>query len=123
MIVFDSRRIKNTITGSKPFSIQQLANDTNGLLEALRIQKTNVLRYSFGSLLVQQFAIMYLIRLTDLPLLLHCIGRKESMPQPSFSLTTLLSDILNKSLNNVPVSHGEKKITCIFLYKRRIDKT
>jgi len=80
MIVFDSRRIKNTITGSKPFSIQQLANDTNGLLDALRIQKTNVLRYSFGSLMVQQFAIMYLIRLTSLPLLLHCIGRKESMP-------------------------------------------
>lgn len=32
------------------------------------------------------------------------------MPQPSFSLTTLLSDILNKSLNNIPVSHGEKKL-------------
>ena len=35
VIVFDSRGIGNTTTGSKPYSMQQLANDTAGLLDAL----------------------------------------------------------------------------------------
>lgn len=34
VIVFDSRGVGNTTTGSKLFSIQQLANDTAGLLDA-----------------------------------------------------------------------------------------
>src|SRR5713226_5027714 len=39
VIVFDNRGVGNTTTGTKPFSIQQLANDTAGLLDALKIQK------------------------------------------------------------------------------------
>ena len=39
VIVFDSRGVGNTTTGSKPFSMQQLANDTAGLMYALKIQK------------------------------------------------------------------------------------
>ena len=35
VIVFDSRGVGNTTIGSKPFSVQQLANDTAGLLDAL----------------------------------------------------------------------------------------
>jgi hypothetical protein len=38
VIVFDNRGVGNTTTGTKPFSIQQLANDTAGLLDALNIQ-------------------------------------------------------------------------------------
>jgi len=43
VIVFDSRGIGNTTNGTEPYSIQQLANDTSGLLDALKIQKSNVL--------------------------------------------------------------------------------
>jgi pimeloyl-ACP methyl ester carboxylesterase len=50
VIVFDNRGVGSTTTGSKPFSIQQLANDTAGLLNALKIQKADVLGYSLGSL-------------------------------------------------------------------------
>ncbi|MGA9170325.1 MAG: hypothetical protein WBZ20_09290, partial [Nitrososphaeraceae archaeon] len=42
-VVFDNRGIGNTTTGIKPFSIQQFANDTTGLLDALKIQKADVL--------------------------------------------------------------------------------
>ena len=42
VIVFDNRGVGNTTTGNKPFSIQQFANDTVGLLDALDIQKTDV---------------------------------------------------------------------------------
>src|ERR687889_1797228 len=34
VIAFDSRGIANTTTGTKPYSMQQLANDTDGLLDA-----------------------------------------------------------------------------------------
>jgi len=43
VIVFDSRGVGNTTTGSTPLSIEQVANDTAGLLDALKIQKANVL--------------------------------------------------------------------------------
>src|SRR6476659_3472694 len=49
VIVFDIRGIGNTTAGSKPYSMQLLANDTAGLLDALKIQKVNVLGYSLGS--------------------------------------------------------------------------
>ena len=48
--VFDNRGVGNTTTGTKPFSIQQFANDTAGLMDALKIQKAGVLGYSMGSL-------------------------------------------------------------------------
>src|ERR687890_69456 len=51
VIVFDNRGVGNTTTGSKPFSIQQFANDTVGLLDALKIQKVDVLGYSLWVLL------------------------------------------------------------------------
>ena len=54
VIVFDSRGLGNTSIGSKPYSIQQLANDAAGLLDALKIKNADVLGYSLGSLLLQQ---------------------------------------------------------------------
>ena len=39
VIAFDSRGIGNTTAGSKPYSMQLLANDTAGLLDALKIPK------------------------------------------------------------------------------------
>ncbi len=39
VIVFDGRGVGNTTTGSKPFTIEQLTNDTAGSLDALKIQK------------------------------------------------------------------------------------
>ena len=57
VIVFDSRGIGNTTIGSKPYSMEQLANDTAGLLDALKIQKADVMGYSLGSMTAQQYTI------------------------------------------------------------------
>ena len=38
VIVFDPRGVGNTTIGSNPYTMQQLANDTAGLLDALKIQ-------------------------------------------------------------------------------------
>ena len=45
---FDSRGIGNTTTGNRPFSIQQFANDTAGLLDALKIHSADVPRVFYG---------------------------------------------------------------------------
>jgi pimeloyl-ACP methyl ester carboxylesterase len=34
VIIFDNRGVGNTTAGPKPFSIQQIANDTSGLLDS-----------------------------------------------------------------------------------------
>jgi pimeloyl-ACP methyl ester carboxylesterase len=59
VIVFDNRGMGETTIGTKPFSIEQFANDTAGLLEALNIEKADVLGASLGSFVAQELALNY----------------------------------------------------------------
>src|SRR6266705_1271364 len=59
VIVFDSRGIGNTTSGTKPYTMQQLANDTAGLMDALKIQKANVFGYSLGTFVAQQLTVSH----------------------------------------------------------------
>ena len=78
VIVFDQRGIGNTTAGSKPYTYQLLANDTAGLLDALKIPKANVMGYSLGSFIAQQFTIMYPDKVNSLVLVAGSCGGKES---------------------------------------------
>ena len=108
VIVFDQRGIGNTTAGSKPYSMQLLANDTAGLLDALKIQKANVLGYSLGSFIAQQFAIMYPDKVSSIILVASTCGGKDHVPRPP-EFDKLQSDIVNKTQNNVPISQQEMK--------------
>jgi len=59
VIVFDNRGIGETTVGTKPFSIEQFANDTAGLLDALQVEKADVLGASLGSFVAQELTINY----------------------------------------------------------------
>src|SRR5215204_1944476 len=59
VIAFDSRGLGNTTMGSKQYSMQQLADDAAGLLDALKIPDANVMGYSLGSYIAQKFTIIY----------------------------------------------------------------
>ena len=59
VIVFDNRGIGETTVGTKPFSIEQFANDTVGLLDALQIGKADVLGASLGSFVAQELTLKY----------------------------------------------------------------
>src|SRR5215831_7704839 len=113
VIVFDNRGVGNTTTGTKPFSIQQLANDTTGLLDALKIQKTDVLGYSLGSYVAQQFIVTHPEKVNRLLLVAASCGGKESIP-PSPQVVKFFSEMTYKSTHNVPltrqliVTHPEK---------------
>ena len=108
VIAFDTRGIGNTTTGSKPYSYQQLANDSAGLLDALKIPKADVMGYSLGSYIAEQLAIMFPDKVNSLLLVASSCGGKDHTPKPP-EFIKLQSDIVNKSLNNVSISHEEMK--------------
>ncbi len=108
VIVFDSRGIGNTTAGTEPYSMQLLGNDTAGLMDALKIQQANVLGYSLGSFITQQFAITYPDKVSSVILIAGTCGGKDNVPRPA-EFDKLQSDIVNKSLNNVPISQDEMK--------------
>ena len=106
VVVFDQRGIGNTTAGAKPFSIQLLANDTAGLMDALNIQQANILGYSLGTFITQQFAIMHPDQVSSIILIAGSCGGKNGIPQPPEFLK-LQADKVNKPLNNVIVSNEE----------------
>jgi pimeloyl-ACP methyl ester carboxylesterase len=57
VIIFDNRGAGESTLGSKLFSIEQFANDTLGLLNALKIQNVDVLGASMGSFIAQELAL------------------------------------------------------------------
>lgn len=59
VIVFDNRGMGETTVGTQPFSIEQFANDTAGLLDALQIEKADVFGASLGSFVAQELALNY----------------------------------------------------------------
>jgi pimeloyl-ACP methyl ester carboxylesterase len=108
VIAFDSRGLGNTTMGSKPYTYQQLANDAAGLLDALKIPKTDVMGYSLGSFIAQQLTIMYPDKVNTLTLVGSSCGGKDHTPKPPEFLK-LMSEVVNKSLNNVSTSQEEMK--------------
>ena len=108
VIVFDSRGIGNTTTGSKPYTMQQLANDTAGLMDALKIKQADVFGYSLGGEIAQQFTVNYPEKVNRIIIVAATCGGKDSIPKPP-EFKKLQSEIVNKSLNNGSISQEEMK--------------
>jgi pimeloyl-ACP methyl ester carboxylesterase len=108
VIVFDQRGIGNTTAGSKPYTMQLLANDTAGLLDALKIPKANVMGYSLGGHIAQAFTISHPEKVNRLILVATSCGGKDGIPKPT-EFKKLQSDIVNKSQNNIPTTADEMK--------------
>ncbi|MCC2647211.1 MAG: bpoC 7 [Nitrososphaeraceae archaeon] len=106
VIVFDTRGVGNTTIGSKPYTMEQLANDTAGLLDALKIQNANVLGYSLGSYIAEQLTITNPEKVNRLILAGASCGGKDGIPKPPEFLK-LQSEIVNKISNNVTISREE----------------
>ena len=109
VIVFDQRGIGNSTVGSKPYTYQQLANDTAGLLDALKIPKANVMGYSLGGHIAQAFTISHPEKVNRLILVATTCGGKDAIPKPP-EFKKLQSDIVNKSLHNIPITQEMKSL-------------
>ena len=115
VIIFDNRGVGNTTIGTKPFSIQQFANDTAGLLDALKIQKANVLGYSMGSFIAQQFVLTHPEKVDRLVLIASTCGGKENVPN-SPEVLELAKKLLSSVVNNTSIDPQEVKKTISLSY-------
>jgi len=106
VIVFDPRGIGDITIGSKPYTPSQLANDTTGLMDALKIPKAAVMGYSLGSYIAQQVTMMHPDKVNSLVLIGSSCGGKDHTPKPP-ELLKMQSDIVNEGLNHIPVSHAQ----------------
>ena len=79
VIIFDNRGAGESTTGTKEFSINQFANDTIGLLDALRIEKADILGSSMGSFIAQELALNYPDRVNNLILYASSCGGNENV--------------------------------------------
>jgi pimeloyl-ACP methyl ester carboxylesterase len=100
VIIFDNRGVGNTTSGTRPFSIEQFANDTAGLLDALKIQKADVLGFSMASFIAQQLTLMHPEKVNRLILYGASCGGQESIPQ-SPEVVKAISDIVNNRTQDV----------------------
>ena len=91
LIVFDNRGIGKTTAGNKTWSIEQFANDTAGLLDALKIEKpVDVLGFSLGGFIAQELTLMHPQKVTKLILYATSCGGKATIP-PQISPTAMKS--------------------------------
>ncbi len=66
VIVFDNRGVGRTDSPDTPYSIEMMADDAVGLLDALDIEKVNVLGISMGGFIAQELALKYPRRVKSL---------------------------------------------------------
>jgi len=109
VIVFDTRGIGITTTGTKPYSMQYLANDTAGLLDGLKRPKADVMGYSLGSFIAQAFTISYPEKVNSLILVASTCGGKDGIDQPP-EFKKLQYDVTNKTLHNIPITQEMKAL-------------
>ncbi|HET7148443.1 MAG TPA: alpha/beta hydrolase [Candidatus Nitrosopolaris sp.] len=85
IILFDNRGMGKTTAGNKTWSIEQFANDTSGLIDALGIQKpVDILGLSMGGYIAQELTLMHPQKVNKLILYAtSCGGNKTLPPQTS----------------------------------------
>ena len=99
IIVFDNRGIGNTTVGSKNFSIDQFAADSIGLLDALNINKSDVLGHSMGGMIAQQLTLDYPDKVDDLIIYASNCGGNQSVPPNPETLKQMAN--LSRSLEDI----------------------
>lgn len=97
VIIFDNRGVGYTTASSENFSIGQFANDAAGLMDALGIERANVLGCSMGSFVAQELAINHPEKVKRLILFAgNCGGPQAIQPVPEvFRAVPDLSDPSN----------------------------
>ena len=100
VITFDNRGIGNTSSGNKQFTVSQFADDTAGLLDALSIEKADVLGWSMGGFIAQELALSHPDKVGKLILYASICGTNESVPA-SPDVMKLLSDQSGSSLERI----------------------
>jgi pimeloyl-ACP methyl ester carboxylesterase len=108
VIIFETRGVGESIVGTKEFSISQFANDTSGLLDALRISKADVLGWSEGGFIAQQLALTNPDKVDNLILYATSCGGPNDRPTPP----EIIQIITNTSIS--PQERTQKIVPFLF---------
>ncbi len=65
--------LENTTKGNKNFTINQFAQDTIGLMNALNINKTDIMGFSMGSYIAQDIALTNPEKINKLVFMHQCV--------------------------------------------------
>jgi len=90
-IVFDNRGAGKSSKPDIPYTIEMLAADTAGLMDALEIETAHVLGISMGGLIAQQVAISYPEKIRSLILVSTHFGGPNSVPMDDRNLALLIA--------------------------------
>jgi pimeloyl-ACP methyl ester carboxylesterase len=101
VIVFDNRGIGETTVGTKPFSIEQFANDTAGLLDALQIEKADIFGASLGSFIAQELTLNYPQKVDRLILHATYCGGNETIYASGQALEAIMTLSSPQILHNM----------------------
>jgi len=91
VIIFDNRGMGYTTAKPGNFTIEQFANDTSGLMDALGIRNASVLGWSMGSFIAQELALNHPDKVDDLVLYASDCGGSNAVP-PSPEVIKELTD-------------------------------
>lgn len=79
LVLFDNRGAGRSVCDAGEFSIEQFADDTAGLMDALQIESASVLGYSMGGMIAQELALRHPERVDRLMLFATYCGGSESV--------------------------------------------
>jgi pimeloyl-ACP methyl ester carboxylesterase len=83
VIVFDNRGMGDTTAGTEEFTMEQFAEDTVGLMDALGTEQAHVLGWSMGTNIAQEIALRYPDKVNKLVLYAaDCGGEQAVYPSP-----------------------------------------
>lgn len=80
VVIFDNRGMGYTTATPGNFSIDQFAEDTSGLMDALGIKKANILGWSMGSFIAQELALNHPDKVDNLVLYASDCGGSHAIP-------------------------------------------
>ena len=91
VVVFDNRGAGKSSKPDYPYTIEMIAADTIGLMDALDIQTAHILGISMGGLIAQQIAISYPNRVRSLILSSTHFGGANYIPMDDKTMALLIA--------------------------------
>jgi pimeloyl-ACP methyl ester carboxylesterase len=111
VIIFDNRGMGSTGASDREFTIEQFADDTAGLMDALKIKKVHVLGWSMGTNIAIDFALRYPDKVNKLILYAADCGGKEAI-QPSPDVIDMMRQSTDTTSN--PREIAERLVNLLF---------
>ena len=92
-VMFDNRGAGRTDMSDRKCTIKLFADDTAGLMDALRISRAHVLGVSMGGMIAQELVLNYPEKVEKLVLYSTSCGGAKSIPPSQEALGTLTADV------------------------------